>query len=390
MNKTILYICPDYPYPPNAGSKIDMHGKVIHFVHLGWTVVVAVVVTEHVKRQGIQQKPPEWPNVEYFEILIKDSQNIADEETIKKLQRLIEIYTPAVVWCEYARFAPAASKLRLMGAMLYFSSHNFELFHFWEKSIDHYKNSKLGFRIFRWFAGLFLEAAKIAFMEKKMHRIAHAVFYISCKDMHYMKRLYDGKCRKYWLPPLMKRQAIPVKLEKKVLDVIYLGSNFSNNVNMEGARRLLFEIIPVVQNALPDAFCFHIVGKSGKEFFRRYASESVVIHDFIHDLDAFLPEMDIACIPNSIGWGCKIKMIEALAAGMPVIGSPQAFRGIPPVAAAYFECSTNAEYVDAFKKLLYPDIRKLVSQNGKSVYELWRKNGESILTEALNEALGIT
>jgi len=393
MNKIILYICPDYPYPPDSGSRIDMYGRVAFFARMGWLVVIVAVITEALKKYREENKLPLPPGMICYE-LIQNTQESKTVEIVKKIQELIDYYHPAIVWCEYARFAPTVSPLTLDGARLYFRAHNFEVAHYIEKALDIFLSGmwRTQFisrtKLLRWLLGLGLDCFKIASVESKMHRIAHSIFYISYGDMYYMKRIYRGKADKYWLPPFVQQYEIPVKCKKKVLDVVYLGSNFYNNVNMAGARELLLHIIPAVTITKPGAFRFHLVGRGGRTMLGSFASESVVIHDYIRELQPFLSDMDIACIPTPIGWGCKVKMIEAMACGLPVVGSPQAFRGIPSVDEAFMMCRTTRDYVEALCKLTDPETRNTLSRNSMRAYELWVEEGESLLSRLVQEARG--
>jgi glycosyltransferase involved in cell wall biosynthesis len=132
---------------------------------------------------------------------------------------------------------------------------------------------------------------------------------------------------------------------------------------------------------------FHIVGPDGGEDpAADTASEHVVFHGFVEDLPGFMEGMDIACLPTRLGWGCKLKMAEALARGLPAVGAPATFRGVPDTPDAFIVCRSVRDYVGAFRQLLDDDFRAALGTQGREMYRQWVTNGETLLEAALHQA----
>ncbi len=381
-SRTILMICPDFPYPPTMGSRIDMWGHVKFFRSEGWRVILAVCMTpEMLARQGTSV--PSFPVETECHLLARNRRwSLAEsQDTIGGLQALIEKNKPGVVWCEYADFVHLAGALRLGGASLWFRPHNFELAHGLEKSLrDGGRNA---------WRNPIRQVARLLNIyraESRMCRISDRLFHISFSDMKSMEHLYRGRAQRTWVLPFVNTTPVPVKRDKQVLDVIYPGSDYSNNVNQTGARKLIEDIIPEVNRAMPGKFLFHITGKNGRAVFGRLAKDNVVLHDFVDDFPGLLAGMDIACLPVELGWGCKLKMIEPLAAGLPVVGSRQAFRGVPPREGAFIVCRTAKDYVRALGSLLPADARERMSANGRKTCESWIASSRSALRAAMDAA----
>jgi glycosyltransferase involved in cell wall biosynthesis len=389
-------ICPELPYPPTgSANKVDIWGRVLFFISNGWRIVL--VICSYVENLPSQDKPaaslPRELNIDvcYTPRNPRWSQH-ENQQSIQKVQELIDIYQPLIIWCEYADFAALTSSVNTRGAKVWFYSHNFELAHAFEKEMKHkpwrsreknrfIKKSVLLTR------SLFNTLRKIYSVERRMHIIADHVFYISYTDMKVMSCIYRGRAKRSWVLPFLERNEIAVKKKKTLLDVVYMGSDFSNNVNMSGALALLNEVIPAVETAMPDAYRFNLIGKGCKELLNHYASKNTIIHGYVEDLQDFLRDMDIACIPITIGWGCKVKMVEALASGLPVVGAPQVFRGIRPVENAYFVCREASDYVSAFKLLRNANERQRVSLSGLEAYRTWLADCRHLLFNALEEVI---
>jgi glycosyltransferase involved in cell wall biosynthesis len=174
---------------------------------------------------------------------------------------------------------------------------------------------------------------------------------------------------------------------KSPLDVVYLASNLTNNVNRAGARALMEEIAPAVEAAMPGRYRFHVVARDARQVLGDRETPGSRLHDWVEDLSRFMEDMDIACLPVRIGWGCKIKMIESLAWGLPTLGSPQSFRGVPHRSDAYMVCRDTDAFVDAFRALLDDTRRLELGRQGRAAYESWLEQGTSILERELDEVL---
>lgn len=81
----------------------------------------------------------------------------------------------------------------------------------------------------------------------------------------------------------------------------------------------------------PDAVV-RVVGAAPSTALRALAAErpgSVVLDGFVPDLDEVFQRATAVLAPLRFGSGIKIKVLEALARGVPVVGTPTAFEGIP-------------------------------------------------------------
>ena len=148
---------------------------------------------------------------------------------------------------------------------------------------------------------------------------------------------------------------------------------------------LINQIIPAVEAAMPSVFRFHIVGKGSREQFAQYESVNLIVHDYVEDLTALMQQMDVACFPIKFGWGCKIKVLEALVSGLPIIGASQTFRGLPQQKDKIcYACHSIADYVRAFQLLRNASERQRLHQAGQIAYQNWVDQGKSSLQSCLD------
>jgi glycosyltransferase involved in cell wall biosynthesis len=247
-------------------------------------------------------------------------------------------------------------------AKIIFRVHNFEILHNYDKAkinagdglYNWLKMAKKGWR--RWLS--------ILFSERLMLKLSDKILCISWGDFQLYKKIFKTMNVVYFPPYLGDLTEVSVK-DKEVLDVFYMGSDFSNNLNRSGAEYLIQNIIPMVNKAFPEKFRFHVIGKGSKLLYGQTRIANLIIHDFIDDIEPFYNDMDISCIPVKEGRGCKIKMFEALAKGLPTIGFKRTFSGIQFERNCFIYAENDKEYVKAFEKLLSLTFRQKMSRNAK-------------------------
>lgn len=389
-NNTVLILSPDPAYPIDWGSKRDIWGRIEFFHGEGWRVIF--VECGWSKESALTVPPAEIPiEITYHFVNRRADEWVSNEhpKTVAELQAIVDQYRPRIVLGEYAHFSSLVSALNLHGAKVWFRAHNFEVPHMIERNLagrpwQEWSGYRAPRKAVSWIIKLGNDASRRFKKERLMHHISDHIFFISYSDQRYMSRLYGGSVSKNWVLPFVESELIPVKRDKPILDVIFVGIHVKGNEQTTvGARKLLDEIIPAVEAAMPGAFRFNIVGRGARDMYGTPSSKAIVIHDYVEDLVGFMQGMDIACLPINIGWGCKIKMIEALAAGLPVVGEPQTFRGVMPTEGAYFVCRSTGDYIENLRMLRDPDVRRRVGLLANTAYKSWVSAGNQAMLSAL-------
>jgi len=110
----------------------------------------------------------------------------------------------------------------------------------------------------------------------------------------------------------------------------FLGS-MNLAINQHAVRELLFEILPEVNNTLSDwDVSILIVGKDPPRTIIDLASldRRVRITGTVPNVVDYLYQMDIMVLPLREGGGSKLRVLEGMAAGLPIIGTNLAFIGL--------------------------------------------------------------
>jgi glycosyltransferase involved in cell wall biosynthesis len=91
------------------------------------------------------------------------------------------------------------------------------------------------------------------------------------------------------------------------------------------------EIFPLIESRMPGCR-FFIVGKGPREEIRNLARcENVIVTGYVNDVRPYYEESDIFVVPLRAGGGTRLKILEAMALGRPVISTSLGCEGLDVV-----------------------------------------------------------
>ena len=99
--------------------------------------------------------------------------------------------------------------------------------------------------------------------------------------------------------------------------------------NLEGLEWLLREVWPAIHAELPDLE-LHVAGSHPPPHLtgRPAGQDNVFIHGFVDSAAAFMRQYDLMLVPLLSGGGMRVKIIEALALGKPILSTSLGAEGI--------------------------------------------------------------
>jgi sugar transferase (PEP-CTERM/EpsH1 system associated) len=98
--------------------------------------------------------------------------------------------------------------------------------------------------------------------------------------------------------------------------------------NADAVTFFVRDILPLVRAQVPDAR-FEIVGRDPSAGVRQLARiPGVTVTGFVPDVRPYLANAALAVAPFRIARGVQNKVLEAMASGLPVVGTPLAFQGL--------------------------------------------------------------
>jgi glycosyltransferase involved in cell wall biosynthesis len=146
--------------------------------------------------------------------------------------------------------------------------------------------------------------------------------------------------------------------------------------NRDGIEWFVREIWPSLRARWGDARLDVIGRNSGAPL---PTAEAVTYHGFVDNLDVALAGADLAVVPLRVGGGMRLKILDFMSRGLPVISTAIGAEGIPPEwegRRTWFAAEDADGFVAATAELLRgPDARASVAAAGRSLvsarYE-WR------------------
>lgn len=98
---------------------------------------------------------------------------------------------------------------------------------------------------------------------------------------------------------------------------------------------------------------FVILGSNPPDKLKVYASDRVVITGFVDSIEPFFQESMCLVAPLVLGAGIKVKILEALSSGIPVLTNDIGIEGIPAKHNEdYYHCSAPEEYEKVIRLLV--------------------------------------
>lgn len=146
----------------------------------------------------------------------------------------------------------------------------------------------------------------------------------------------------------------PQARRREASRLLFLGS-LDWRPNLDGVNLLLERVFPAVRAAEPSAtLC--LVGRNPPETLRQQAARmpGVELHGSVPDVRPYLADCGLLVVPLRIGGGSRLKILEALASGTPVVSTRVGAEGLCLEAGQDF---TVVEDIDDLAAALVRAIR---------------------------------
>ena len=125
--------------------------------------------------------------------------------------------------------------------------------------------------------------------------------------------------------------------------LLVFGANFAYAPNVEAARYLSEQVLPGVRAVLPETVLL-LPGNAPPPAVQQLADPPwIVVPGKVPSLRAYLLAADLVVVPLLSGGGVKMKVLEALRLGRPVVTTPVGAQGLLPAAAGAIAVADDRE-----------------------------------------------
>ncbi|MBL8146356.1 MAG: glycosyltransferase [Anaerolineae bacterium] len=172
----------------------------------------------------------------------------------------------------------------------------------------------------------------------------------------------------------------PISDAPRTPDTLLFTGNFEYGPNAGAARFLAQTILPAVQKQRPNAKLW-LVGNAPPPEIQALASGAVTVTGHVPDMLPYLQQAAVFVSPLRYGAGIKNKVLEALAAGCPVAGTPLSFDGIAVEDGTSALIAPLEDLTGAILRVLdEPALAARLSREGRALIEsryTWERVAES-------------
>jgi len=249
-----------------------------------------------------------------------DLQRFYSDEVMCRIRELCKKESFDIIQCEGLVFSLYADGIReATNARVILRAHNLE--HQIKNMMAHREKN-----IFRkWYLNNL--SSRIKRIESRSRIKFDAVVTISDPDAEWFNKL-EGNAPVFTSPTGIETTRLRDEASALKNRVGFIGS-LDWVPNIDGLVWFVKEVWPDVINEMPDAW-LHIAGRNAdRKTLKKLSGRNIEFHGEVDNAMTFTRSMTVMIAPLFSGSGMRIKIIESMEAGIPVVASPTAVKGLP-------------------------------------------------------------
>jgi glycosyltransferase involved in cell wall biosynthesis len=199
----------------------------------------------------------------------------------------------------------------------------------------------------RMLGAAFREGARMRAIERRACGLADAVWVCSSIDVKRLRAVAGRELQPRVVPngiPNWEKapRRLAARARREGGPVLLFGGHLRYAPNVDAAKLLVRQILPAVRARLPGAKLV-LAGRAPRPSLTELNTADVAVVADPPDMAALLAQADFAVVPLTRGSGTRIKIIEAMAWGVPVVATPKAAEGLDLVDGVNVRFAEEAE-----------------------------------------------
>jgi len=401
--KKLLFISTVYPYPPDNGKKVVVAGMIDFLIdalgieHISFVMINKPDVLKDDKLDVIGLAKPRTStqlfNLFYYTMLTRQKSiqesMLYSAENKERLNQLIAEINPDIIVYDTIRIAQYFQEEKSYGEnhVLYlddlFSRRYGRMIEVLKKYPQLQLNPLGNFvnNVPAIFGSLLQKTALqnmvlnyekkiVEKSEKEAIKWFNKNLLINYEEAAYLRNLSGLESVSSIKPLLRGKENVPARNYQGSRDFVFMGDLKAPH-NLISIKKFITLQMNQLISTLPDVK-LRIIGKNADQELIQLAEkypENLTIEGYVEDISAIFSQACAMIIPLLFGSGVKIKTIEALCYGMPVIATDYGVEGIAGVNQRDYIVENNLEFYPALmKKVCEPAFNQAISDNARAFY----------------------
>ncbi len=165
-------------------------------------------------------------------------------------------------------------------------------------------------------------------------------------------------------------QCKPYPYEQRELNMLYVGS-MAYEPNVDAAIYLVNEILPIVKKRIPDMTLTIVGSNPTPEILQLDQNPTIRVKANVADVSPYYKETFVSVVPLRAGGGSRLKILESMAFGTPVVSTSLGSEGLDVKNQHnIFIADTPKQIADSIVDLYHsPKLWGQISENARTLVE---------------------
>src|SRR5208337_3307161 len=361
----ILMLSPYIPWPLDGGPPIRIYYVLRELVRLGHEVVLlaahdgpSLPATHPLRtlcREIATYQPPSSarsgvPFVSALRSLASPLPYVAAKFGARpiqeSIQRIAEKHEFDLIWANFAFMAYAVPPELCRSTPLVLDEHESEGL-LWRQYLRHGSLAKRAFAV--------VNLIKLPAFQKRIMSQVAAVLSNSEREAEFTRRYAPPRVQVWAVPNGVDTEVFaPAQTDENKRNAILLCSGLAVYRNRAAARWFARRMFPKIRREVPDAEFWIVGSHPNREIWRLAQSPGIHVTGAVEDVRPYYAMAKVAVVPYRYGEGTKIKVLEAMACGTPLVSTSVGCRGLEVVDSRHLLIADTApEFADRVGRLLH-------------------------------------
>jgi glycosyltransferase involved in cell wall biosynthesis len=323
--KKILLISPYFPYPAHDGGKVRIFNLIKQLAAVNDVYLLSYIESE----QARAHIPPLERFCKKIYAVVRDQATRIIEQQLPRsmsffytpgmislLERVMEEVRPDLVQIDFLIMTQYVRHIK--GVPVIYTEHDMSNIDFEQSFHDRDLPER----------ERFVEWGRLVTFEKRILSEFSGVIVLTERDQDILSRFLPG--RDSVLVPtgvdVDYFRPVPCGEEPAEKNILFVG-HYGHYPNYDAVSHFCADVFPSVVREVPDAKLW-IVGSGVPERMKAFAAPNTVVTGAVEDVREYMRRATVFVAPVRLGGGIKGKILEAMAAGIPIVATLEASAGI--------------------------------------------------------------